>query len=588
VPVLGLIRGKRARAAAGYVFAAAATAGLALWLGLTAGWLSLEALPDPDSWMGALLLRQTVRTGVWLHRVGRDASGEGTVIHWSRLVDAIALPFVLALRPFLGLERAITTVGTVFGPVSLGALAASLCWGVRPFVAWTPAPMLIPAAILVSPALMAFGAVGEVFGHHLAVLVCVVMGFAHSARACLDERSGGGHAVGSGLWCGLGMWFSVETAPFALMAFGAVALAWAVDGGALAHRRMQRWAFAFFGAVAFAWLVDPPEAGRAVVEIDRLSLPFVVGALLLGVALQPLSRLRSPGIAARMAALLAAGAAAFGVWLALFPQLIHGVLPATSPAVWEYLWQRDNAARQLASPGFDLAFGFGGIAALALLAVELGGAGHDRRRFWLLCYAGLCTAALPALLLVHLRFAVYGAAAGVAAVAIAASRLRQALGAPAAALSGSLLAIVPAIGLAADALQPQAPAPHGCRIAEAAGWLAGEPGVVLADPRSGPELLWRTPVMTVATPYHRGHAGLARWLRANRAVSDGEAEAALAAARVDFVLLCLQPPGVRPFWVAGLPETAVERWQRGALPDWLREVRRDPASGLVLLRVAHD
>ena len=36
-------------------------------------------------------------------------------------------------------------------------------------------------------------------------------------------------------------------------------------------------------------------------------------------------------------------------------------------------------------------------------------------------------------------------------------------------------------------------------------------------------------------------------------------------------LLCLQPPGVRPFWVAGLPETALERWQRGVLPGWLRE-----------------
>jgi len=92
--------------------------------------------------------------------------------------------------------------------------------------------------------------------------------------------------------------------------------------------------------------------------------------------------------------------------------------------------------------------------------------------------------------------------------------------------------------------------------------------------------------MTVATLYHRGYEGITRYLRAARALTDDDARAALEAAQVKRVLLCLLPPKTRAPYVADLPETAMERWKRGQLPGWLHKDHEDDAVGLILLSLS--
>ncbi|MGH6841873.1 MAG: hypothetical protein ACREDV_07235, partial [Methylocella sp.] len=74
--------------------------------------------------------------------------------------------------------------------------------------------------------------------------------------------------------------------------------------------------------------------------------------------------------------------------------------------------------------------------------------------------------------------------------------------------------------------------------------------------------------------------------RASRALTDEDARAALEAARVKRVLLCARPSNTRAPYVAGLPETAMERWTRGQLPRWLHKDYEDDAAGLILLSLA--
>jgi hypothetical protein len=111
---------------------------------------------------------------------------------------------------------------------------------------------------------------------------------------------------------------------------------------------------------------------------------------------------------------------------------------------------------------------------------------------------------------------------------------------------------------------------------------------VLVDIDFAPELLWRTSAMTVAAPYHRGYKGIARYLRASRALTDDDARAALEAARVKRVLLCAPGSNIRAPYVADLPETAMERWKRGQLPGWLHKDYEDDAAGLILLSLSPD
>jgi hypothetical protein len=88
--------------------------------------LTFDKLPDPDSWTRAVLLRDALETGSWQQILGRDSSGYGTSLHWTRLVEILALPFVQLLEPFLGRDGAILAVATLFGPVLFGSLTAAL------------------------------------------------------------------------------------------------------------------------------------------------------------------------------------------------------------------------------------------------------------------------------------------------------------------------------------------------------------------------------------------------------------------------------------------------------------------------------
>ena len=221
----------------------------------------------------------------------------GTSLHWTRLVEILALPFVLLLEPLLGRDGAILAVATMFGPVMFGSLTAALWWAVRPFVAWRPAMLFVPAATVMAPSLLAYGGAGR-FGHHLILPLCAAMAFAHAVRAASSRGGCTNSAIYAGLWCGTGTAISVEMLPFALLAFAGLALAWVLDGDEAAAGRVEGCAVGFTVIAAAAWLLDPPHGGLLAIEVDRLSLPYV----LLGPAL--LARRRRwpasacPGLAA--------------------------------------------------------------------------------------------------------------------------------------------------------------------------------------------------------------------------------------------------------------------------------------------------
>ena len=114
------------RAPAGYVLLAIVVASYVLIVFNGPNTLSFDKLPDPDSWTRAVLLRDALETGSWQQILDRDSSGYGTSLHWTRLVEILALPFVLLLEPFLGRDGAILAVATLFGPVLFGPLTAAL------------------------------------------------------------------------------------------------------------------------------------------------------------------------------------------------------------------------------------------------------------------------------------------------------------------------------------------------------------------------------------------------------------------------------------------------------------------------------
>jgi hypothetical protein len=226
--------------------------------------------------------------------------------------------------------------------------------------------------------------------------------------------------------------------------------------------------------------------------------------------------------------------------------------------VQRLIWGNNVEFRPLATPSRLIAFGGGGILALLFFSLELLKAQGDWRRFWLLSYATLCAATLLAICIIHLRFAPSASAAGVVALAILASRLRDRAGLLPAGVFGTILAVAPLYAAVTDAGDERI---FSCNVAAAAGWLRDERDVVLVDIDFAPELLWRTNAMTVAAPYHRGYKGIARYLRASRALTDDDARAALEAARVKRVLQCALPSNTG---APMLPICPRPRWSDGS------------------------
>ncbi|MGH6837601.1 MAG: hypothetical protein ACREDT_02130 [Methylocella sp.] len=570
------------RSSSGYVLLAIAVASYVLFVFDGRGTLAFDKLPDPDSWTRAVLLRDALETGSWQQILGRDSSGYGTSLHWTRLVEILALPFVLLLEPFVGRDGAILAVATMFGPVMFGSLTAALWWAVRPFVAWRPAMLFVPAATVMAPALLAYGEPGR-FGHHLIIPLCAAMAFAHAVRAACSRGGRANSAIHAGLWCGIGTAFSVEMLPFALLAFAGLALAWVLDGDEAAAGRVEGCALGFTVIAVAAWLLDPPHGGLLAIEVDRLSLPYVLLGPALLAAAKALARFSLPGAGGRLAAVLGVGLLTLVLWLAVFPELARGIAPGTPAEVQRLIWDNNPELQPIETARRLIGWGGGGTLCLLFFSLELLNVRHDRRRFWLHSYATFCAATLLAMSLIHIRFAPYASAAGAAALAIQISHLRNRAGSLPVLVFGTILAVAPFYAAATEAAAARI---FSCRVTPAARWLEDERDVVFVDIEFAPELLWRTRAMTVGTLYHRGYKGIARYLRASRALTDDDARAALEAARVKRVLLCSKPSNTRAPYVADLPMTAMERWKRGELPGFLHKDYEDGAAGLILLSLS--
>jgi hypothetical protein len=184
----------------------------------------------------------------------------------------------------------------------------------------------------------------------------------------------------------------------------------------------------------------------------------------------------------------------------------------------------------------------------------------------------------------HVRFASYPACLAAALLPVVLTRLSAALEGSRAALArvGTIAAflLVPQLGssLAKPGAPPAGAPGAACPVEAAVPLLLPHPGrVVLSDVNDVPEILYRTPVKTVGSLYHRSAGNFLRLREAWR--SDGAA----APQAVELVLFCPRPRAGSI--VHDLPEgTLYDALLAGRPPAWLVEIGRG-AAGHVLFEV---
>ncbi len=522
-------------------------------------------LLNPDSFMRMVRLAATLHANAPVDAVARDGSGDGTLLHWSHLVDSLLLLLAAPAAVLVGWQRALDPAAMMFGPLSMAALGAAVAWAAAPFADRQWRWMAAIIACLSTP-IVGYGLPGVVH-HHVLITAAAVMTAGWAVRAVRGEPAG----IELGAWAGVAVWLSPESMPLSLMALCLVWLAWFLRPTPALARCLLLSGLALSAVVIAAWLVDPPAAGLWSAEQDRISVIYV--ALACAAALC--------GLAARASwprwgvACLAGGLAAS--WLAAFPVLLQGTYGLLPPDVAHIFLDSIGEMQPIVSIGPAV----GLLLPAAIAAAWLGVLGV-RQRSALLLYAAGCAGLLVLGGAQHIRFAAYPAvlAAALAPVALTAlgnTRLRTGL------LAAALL--LPASGMVIPPAGASSPNDKTCSMQGIQALLAPYAGkVVLADVNDTPELLWRTGVLTVGSLYHRNPTGFMRLLAAWRSVPGQTVPPAVLATRASLILVC---PGAKLERVfAEVPGPTLAATLRvGGVPPWLHPVGTAPAGGFVLYAI---
>ncbi len=547
-------------------------------------------LLNPDSYMRLVRIEAMVGAHHVVDVVGRDGSGTGTLLAWSHLLDSLIVVLAVPLGLVFDPHTALRWGAAAIGPLGMGALGAAAAWTAAPVAArgWL---WLAPLLLAMSPSIAVYGLLG-VAHHHVLIALTAVMCAGLALRMVLGVvETDAGWRLGA--WAGLGIWLSPEAMPFALMAFVGVWLAWLTQPGRsdLVHQiRLSGWAFLVVVSLALA--VDPPHAGYGSIEIDRLSIVYLVLAAVVcgaGWCATWIERLR---LTSTRHAGLALGVAvlAMALWLSLFPGVLLGPAglmdTASARAFFGGIIEMQPVRTAADAVQYLLD---GAITALALCWFAF------RSRLRLLGYCGVCSITLVGLGAQHVRFAAYAAALSAVLLPILATQCERylAVGRPtiaALARSGliALFLLAPRVDILPMSFKPalasEAPSPR-CSVSHLDALLAPYAGqVVLALPDDTPELLYRTRILTVGSFYHRNPAALLRARAAWRSLPSTQEPDAVRRTGAAAVLFC--PHTGRSSLVFDLPaDTLLDQLARGEVPRWLSEEAADPASGNVLYRI---
>ena len=547
-----------------------------------AGLRDFDRLSDPDSYMRLVRLRDIVAAHRPLGVVANDASGHGTILHWSHLLDSFILLLAEPFGWFLPIDTAQHIAGLLFGVLSVGALGAACAWAIVPCVKpdWR---WLAPVVAIMAPSVWAYGLIGVVH-HHIPVVLVAVMCWGWAAR--LIAGSYGGIALGA--WAAAGLWLTPESLLLSVLAFGAVLVAWMADGGPRLPAAIRAAGVTMLVLTSAAWFVDPPSAGHRAMEVDRISIVFVgVAAVFaaLGIAIVAIER-HARAWPARLAWTVFAGVVLTGVWLFCFPVVLNGADTLMAERERHAFFDRIEEMQPVRTWADGLQYLYTAVLAFLFMLWRL-----VRERSAINHYAATCLAALIALGAMHTRFSPYAAVAAALLVPKAMDAVRHSWIITRAAIV--ILVLVPPLVGAIKTTSA-----HG-RIA------AGDPScdigaltkilapfgnaVVLANVNDSPALLYRTHLKTVGSLYHRNPAAFMRLWQAWRSRpgtdwTDTTPPPEVLATEATLLIFC--PTHTRSIFVRDLPDDTLADWLSwGQIPRWLHEIARDAASGNIVYRI---
>jgi hypothetical protein len=552
--------------------------------------------PDNDDGMRLVEIRDFLAGQGWFDLMQyRLGLGEGTLMHWSRLIDLPVAALIRFFGLFLSGEKAEAAALAVW-PLSL-VFPAMLAMGVAGRriggVAGMHVTLGLAALAIFAGNRFAPGAID----HHNVQLVLVA---AMTAMILDDRHRASSHAL-AGLAAALAIAVGAETTPFVAGVCLVVAILWAWEGEAFAPAA-QAFGLALTVAISLFFFATVPPRFYSTVTCDNLSLGYyslaaIGGGLLLFSAVFA-SRLSRP---ARFAVLAFVAAGVLGSAIVIAPQCLRSPLADLDPMLVE-IWLRNvSEARSILgierTDPFSLGAFYGsGLFALAVCLFRILHRDRARPHAILLFLIGVSWAialvqvrgaafsnllsALPlALLIVDLRRISRGDSENVAAAFVYVMAVLTSV--PAAwAVAGSFLAArMEEPGRNAAGKKSEI----SCYDRQAVAPLLGlPPGMVAASSEMGVPILRFTPHRVLTAPYHRNQAGMLTEMHIGLA-GPQEAEAFLRGADVAVLAFC--PEDLQTRQLARLkPEGLYAHLLRGEVPPYLEPLPSNGKTGVRFFR----
>ncbi|SFA94133.1 hypothetical protein SAMN03159496_01068 [Rhizobium sp. NFR07] len=584
-------------------------ASMLYWL-VTAAFLAVLNLPkakdyigpDNDDVMRLVEVRDWLAGQGWFdlmqYRLGLDG---GTLMHWSRFIDAPIGLLIKFFSLFMTMEAAENVAATLWplitaGPLFLALGLAGLRFG---------GPRVIHISLGLG-ALFIFAcgkfSPGAIDHHNVQLALAMVI-----AALLADRKGRARDHAGAGIAVALAVAIGAETVPFVAVACFCVAMRWLWQGKAFA-RGARAFGLSLALAITAAFFATVPPHAYAAVTCDNLSFGFyslaaVGGAGLFGLTYVP----AGVGIAGRVAASAVLGAILAAVAIVVAPQCLGSPLANLDPMLIE-LWLRQvSEARSIVGQFRTQAYTLGGFYAVGLLAIIVcilricQGRQRDLHLLFL-----VLVGASWAISLVQLRGSFFVNVMSIPPLALLIADLQQRVRDNSRDIPATIgfalvtLGSVPAVWAVSGAVWDlglnsvdittvssiNAGEDGECDIAQSAEALrALPPGVVVSPSNSGAEILRFTRHRVLAAPYHRNQGGMLTELHIGMA-KPREALAFIKGAGVTIIAFCKGDPSTSNL-IELKNDGLYAALAKGEIPAYLTLVGEERA-GLRLYRVNPD
>jgi hypothetical protein len=292
---------------------------------------------DPDDGLRALEVRTLLATGRWFDMsIPVVWSPEPYFSHWSRIIDLPYVAIALALKPFLGLEQALSTAFRVW-PGCMACLYVTLVTAISQRLA--PSRSDFPSYLIPPMVSVAVYGIWEFspgrIDHHNAQILCLLLAIYGFAR--FDAR--GGLLIGVAVCVATAI--GLETLPVLAVALVAISASWWFDMPA-SRRVLQATGAvcAILPVLLMLALIAPSD--YFVLHADEFSAPYIealAGFGLLAILVPHFLGDRKPPLV-RFAIFAGVGIAVIAAILLQYPDYLKGPYPMMDAVAKKYWFDR--------------------------------------------------------------------------------------------------------------------------------------------------------------------------------------------------------------------------------------------------------